>query len=540
MIWSELRATVTTERTINIVLFQVVVLYITEDRVGNNLRTTIRLWSRVHCCTSSKQQAALISLTLWVCAKTFWLLETCFLTYQYIEIVVAEVLAILSSMCEGISIIAREVCLYATRSCSNSLSHWSSNLIIRQVSTIQCIVITEQRLNSCKCQALDWSKLLIKRHIQCNTLTWNITLRDTPPRHSDTTIEELSCSVALDHITVIIERIVIRSIVRQSHTGSNQWVIQIDSAIIIPCRVYSIILHTKVRAVTNLEELVKTCIDTSCQCRTAHVWLLNQTILLVVVEREIVVHSLTTTLQCSIDIRCWSWAAQQLITPVGADTILAYQVSDIVANRLTDQVTELDVLLWIHHSSTISSWSRNTILSLYCHLNRLVVLTLLAGDNDNTVSSTRTIDSCRSSILQYGDISNIRRVQCAEEAWRNRWAIENEQWLVRWVDRVDTTQTDRSRLWRVTSRSQYRQTWNLTSKRIGKVRGHDSLQLLLTNVGNSTNNRTQLLSSTITGDDNLLEWLTFRVQQDVHLCRCLQSLGNHTNVWNLQLSIRLL
>ena len=107
-----------------------------------------------------------------------------------------------------------------------------------------------------------------------------------------------------------------------------------------------------------------------------------------VVERNEIVHGLTTALQGSVDIRSRSRVLDQLVAPVGADTILVYQVADIIVYRLANHVAELDVLLRVHHLLALAGSRRDTILCLYGELNRLVVLSLLGSDNNYTVSST--------------------------------------------------------------------------------------------------------------------------------------------------------
>ena len=223
---------------------------------------------------------------------------------------------------------------------------------------------------------------------------------------------------ALDELAAVVEAIVIRYVEGQSLTGKYQRVVSINFIGIlhgVPYGVLLEVLHTDVGAVAHLEELVQTSVDTGIEDRALHSRLLYQTLLLVVVVRHIVVYCLATALHGGIDIISRSRAAQHLVIPVGIEAVVLDQIADFVAHGLTDNIAELYVLLRVHHLCTVGSRSRNTPLGLDANLGALVVTTLLRGDKDHTVGSTRTVDRSKSSILEHGEIGNVLRVEGAEE-----------------------------------------------------------------------------------------------------------------------------
>ena len=61
-----------------------------------------------------------------------------------------------------------------------------------------------------------------------------------------------------------------------------------------------------------------------------HLRHLDKTVLLVVVERNVVVYGLTTALHCSINVECWSSVVDHLVAPVGVDVILVNECADLV------------------------------------------------------------------------------------------------------------------------------------------------------------------------------------------------------------------
>ena len=243
---------------------------------------------------------------------------------------------------------------------------------------------------------------------------------------SQTAVLQLVCTITPNDVAIVVERVVLGSIVRQSQTREEHGVRGVEvrslSLVVLLVRV-----GTEVQLNTSLEPTVQTTLNVSTQSLTVHLRLLDQTLLAVVVERQVVVDMLATAGQSSVNGVGGSIVAQNLITPVGADAVVVNQILDALANRLTDHVAELDVLLRVHHLQTISNGSRETILTLNNQISLLVQLTLLAGDNNNTVSSTRTVDCSRSCILQNGNVLNIAGVQSVEHCRRDGSTIQDEQ-----------------------------------------------------------------------------------------------------------------
>ena len=102
-----------------------------------------------------------------------------------------------------------------------------------------------------------------------------------------------------------------------------------------------------------------------------------------------------------------SAAIEDNFTPVGVDVITFYEVANFVGYRHANQVAELNILCRVHHLLLVIYHLRETVLSADVNLSSFAVTTLLRSNYDNTVSSTRTVDRSRSSILQYADAFDI-------------------------------------------------------------------------------------------------------------------------------------
>ena len=113
---------------------------------------------------------------------------------------------------------------------------------------------------------------------------------------------------------------------------------------------------------------------------------------------------------------------EHLVEPVGIRvvhkvvfTVLTHAVtagkrSIGVGGSLTQVVA---VLVGIHQVVGAARNNVNTEVALVVNLQRLVFLTVLGGDDDHTVSSTRTVDGTGRSILQHLNGLNVVRREVA-------------------------------------------------------------------------------------------------------------------------------
>ena len=96
-------------------------------------------------------------------------------------------------------------------------------------------------------------------------------------------------------------------------------------------------------------------------------------------------------------------------------------------------------------------------------------LTLLSSDNDNTVRTTRTVDSSSRSILQYSECFDIVRVNHRKRVRQTLYTavvhcqtVNYDQWVIGCIQGRTTTDTDLCTCTRSTAGRSYVHTGNLT------------------------------------------------------------------------------
>ena len=155
-------------------------------------------------------------------------------------------------------------------------------------------------------------------------------MRIVPPRHVKTCVLKTDSATTLDHLAILVDGVLIRSIVRQCLACEHERVGRIDLTTCAPLCILRVALHTEVCCETDLEEAVQTCVDASVKSVTVHLRHLDKTVLLVVVERNVVVYGLATALHCSVNVECWSSVVDHLVAPVGVDVILVNECANLV------------------------------------------------------------------------------------------------------------------------------------------------------------------------------------------------------------------
>ena len=101
-------------------------------------------------------------------------------------------------------------------------------------------------------------------------------------------------------------------------------------------------------------------------------------------------------------------------------------------------IVVLNVLIRSHGVKSLGN-----VLSLNVTIVRnygLTRLSTLGGNQDYTICTLRTIDSCRSSILQHGNVLNVRRSNVTDAGyWESVYDVERR---VVTSDRTTTTHLD--------------------------------------------------------------------------------------------------
>ena len=110
----------------------------------------------------------------------------------------------------------------------------------------------------------------------------------------------------------------------------------------------------------------------------------------------------------------------------------------------------------------------------YCHVSVIVEggtggtvsTSLLGSDDDDTIGSTRTVNSCGRSILQYCKGSNVIRIDSTDRCIAHRYSINNNQRIIIRRQRGSHTDTDGTTATRCTIARYYIHTGNFTYQSI--------------------------------------------------------------------------
>ena len=237
--------------------------------------------------------------------------------------------------------------------------------------------------------------------------------------------------------------------------------------------------------------------------------------------------------------RSWSWTTEEHVRPVCRDTVVDVELllsleSSVVSHRWIKNLLEVEPLLCVHHSNPVTSHLWHTILSAESNLSLLTSLTLLCCQNDNTVSSTGTVDSSWRSVLQHCHWLDIVRVQCSESAWRDWSTIEDDERLRATRDWANTTKTDVYRLTWFTTWSEHLQTSNLSLQSVCNVCYRLLLESFTSNSCNRTYNRTKFLGTTVAQYNQFVKHLRIRSECNLNICLDRNFLSLHTQVRNNQ------
>ena len=230
----------------------------------------------------------------------------------------------------------------------------------------------------------------------------------------------------------------------------------------------------------------------------------------------------------------WSLTSRGRSTRVVKEVLLKVSQPNVTIN--------LEVVL--PHNSTLVERNRAIIIN-----GNLVLCRSFCSNEDYTITTSSTVYRCRSSILQYSDVLNV--------LWVNRVKVtlntvdENESrttlterdgltstWWSRWTHRHwlwATTDVDITTLCWLTVSWHNVQTWDHTLERTRNVRSWTALELLATEVLNSTYELC-LLQSTITYDNYLVYSLARLGKWEVDNWTATDSnfYGVVTEEWTLQ------
>ena len=188
-------------------------------------------------------------------------------------------------------------------------------------------------------------------------------------------------------------------------------------------------------------------VHTGCVTLVVRTCTLQCTLLVIVVERYIISTVRATTAEGYVVILA-DTSLEHFVKPICIGSIL-----EVILAILTHLVTTrqrsigirtsltqiVAILVGVHHVIYITRNLVNTEVTRVVHLQRLVFLTILGSDDNDTISCTRTIDGTRRSILQDLNGLNIIRREITDSG--THWHTINDIKRSSATERTDTTDT---------------------------------------------------------------------------------------------------
>ena len=266
----------------------------------------------------------------------------------------------------------------------------------------------------------------------------------------------------------------------------------------------------------GLHRVVHTCGETLVVRTCA----LQRTSLLEVVEANVIRIVSTATAEVDVVVLAHT-GLEHLVEPVGVSAVHELILAGLGVQRIaagqrcarvgTGLTQVLAVLVGIHHVVDAAGNLVPAEISLIVNLQGLFLLTALGGDDDHTVSSTRTVDGTCRCILQHLDGLDVVRRDVANSGTHGHTV--NHVQRSRRTERTDTTDTHCGVGTGLTVRRNLH-AGHLTFQHSRDVRVRHTLQF----VGIHNADRTRqvgLLLDTITYDDHLVEHLGVALHLDL-------------------------
>ena len=225
-------------------------------------------------------------------------------------------------------------------------------------------------------------------------------------------------------------------------------------------------------------------------------------------------------------------ASEQFILPVVSCNRLpdvhVSPVAILLVFAILSLILILGVVVWrkyfnlLHH---LADTERSSEVNLY-----LSFLTTLCRNDNNTIGTTRTIDSGWRSVLQYVDALYVVRSDVANRRYRET-VYNIKRWVVLWK-RTSSTHTDLDLCVRWTFCCGYCHTSHLTLNSLWSRRNRNVGKVLCRNRSNGTC-QVFLLYSTVTDNHDIVQCssLVFHYNVNTTLSTDIYSCCLHTDVW---------
>ena len=236
---------------------------------------------------------------------------------------------------------------------------------------------------------------------------------------------------------------------------------------------------------------------------------LERTLLVEVVQTDVVGVVGTATAQVDVVILA-NAGLEHLVEPVGVravhEVVLAVLAKAVATGQRRAAVQAgltqvVAVLVGIHQLVGVAGNLVDTEVALVVELQRLVLLTVLRGDDDHTVSSTRTVDGTCRCVLQHLDGLDVVRREVADGSTHGHTVDDVQRGCA--AERTDTTDAHRRVGTGLTVRGDL-YTGHLTLEHRRDVGVGDLLHFLGIHDGDRTC-QVGLLLSTVTHDDHLIQ-----------------------------------
>ena len=222
-------------------------------------------------------------------------------------------------------------------------------------------------------------------------------------------------------------------------------------------------------------------------------------------------------------ISCWNLIAIRINSEHSCSKLICYQFTILISWQYVE-------ILWLCTNG------KATIIRYLCP-----TASLLCRNNDNTIWTTRTVDGCCRSIFQYvkrlnilwinkrqrvGNTLNTRLIHCH--------TINNNQWIIRSIQRRATTNTDCGASARSTTIACDAHTSNFTRKHILRI-NNEAFVLTIRLQSRYRSCKVTFLHSSITNNNHLIHLLCLVIfKYNNHTIGCCHLLLLITNVRNRQ------
>ena len=155
---------------------------------------------------------------------------------------------------------------------------------------------------------------------------------------------------------------------------------------------------------------------------------------------------------------------------------------------------------------------------------------LLGRDDDDTISTARTVERIAGSILEYGDAGHIVGVDAVPQTIIG-YTVQYDERVVAGIERTDTANTELGIGIGRTGGREGLQTGHIALQRIHHVVDLSLVERLAVYHACRTRKRRPLLLA-VSHNDNLVELLVLRAEDDLHAGGSLHGLRLHTEVFD--------